>query len=329
MKSASVKKYSARIIIPVLLWLSFTAFAQGQLVQFTVNLQSDTIQIGERTSLILSVEKDAKVVLRPVNLKDSLSAEIEIIDSVLTESQNQLSCKLVISSFTPGVYTIPEIPLIFTFDNTIDTLYSGKLIFTVLSPEINSEEIRDIKPPLNLPFKIREILPETGIGLALGIVMVLLILFLIRLFRKKGQEEIAEEVLPAHIIAIRELDRIKEEKLWQNGKIKEFYSRLSDTIRVYIEMRFGIPAMENVSSQTLRDFRKLMPDEDLPLEMLRNILETADMVKFAKGDPLAAENQGNLDNAYLFVGQTKEEELIIPEPTEMEKLSSNNKSTEE
>ncbi len=328
MKSASVKKYSARIFIPVLLWLSFTAFAQGQLLQFTVNLQSDTIQIGERTSLILSVEKDTKVVLRPVNLKDSLSAEIEIIDSVLTESPNQLSYKLVISSFTPGVYTIPEIPLIFTFDNAIDTLYSGKLIFTVLSPEINSEEIRDIKPPLNLPFQIREILPETGIGLALGIVMLLIILFLIRLFRKKRQEEIAEKALPAHIIAMRELDRIREEKLWQNGRIKEFYSRLADTIRVYIEMRFGIPAMENVSSQTLRDFRKLMPDEDLPLEMLRSILETADMVKFAKGHPLAAENQGNLDNAYLFVGQTKEE-LIIPEPTEMEKLSSNNKSTEE
>ena len=92
---------------------------------------------------------------------------------------------------------------------------------------------------------------------------------------------------------------------------------------MYLENRFNIPSMEFVSSETMQSFRKTMPQEETLIQMLESILLTADTVKFAKGDPLPAENQGNLDNAYLFISQTKIVEVSIPEEKANELKSGN------
>jgi LPXTG-motif cell wall-anchored protein len=273
-------------------------------------LQSDTILIGKQTDLIIDISSNKQIILKSFPIWDSLPKEIEILDSIRTSDSGHQLLKLQITSFTPGSYPIPSLPLVFTFENTTDTIYSANLRFTVLSPEIiNQAEIRDIKPPKNLPFKLIEILPETSIILGGLILLILLILYFFRKRRKKRQIEEVEKELPPHVVAFRELDRLKSEKLWQNGKTKEYYSQLSDIFRKYLEKRFEIPALENVSSGTLETFRKRMPQEDMLYSMMESILLTSDMVKFAKADPLPSDNQGNMDNAYLFVGQTKVEEV--------------------
>jgi hypothetical protein len=80
-------------------------------------------------------------------------------------------------------------------------------------------------------------------------------------------------------------------------------------MRIYLEKRYNIMAMEFVSSETLDSFRFIIPKEEMLYTMLEGILHTSDMVKFAKADPLPSENQGNLDNAFLFIEQTKIEEV--------------------
>jgi hypothetical protein len=196
------------------------------MVQLQVSIEPDTIKIGERAEINIDITKNKQVILQPFVLVDSLNKEIEILDSLKTSSQDLFSLKLQVTSFTTGSYTIPRIPLIFNFENTIDTIYSSEITLVVVSPEIvNTNEIRDIKPPLNLPFKLVEIIPETGLVTGILLIFIIIFLIIIRRFRKNKQLVEIEKKLPPHIFAFRELEKLKEEKLWQNGKMKEYYSR--------------------------------------------------------------------------------------------------------
>jgi hypothetical protein len=304
------KNKSIKILISAVFCLCVNVTGNAQLVELNLHLRPDTILIGERTELHLEIIKHHLVSLQAFPLKDSLNKEIEILDSLKNTSRDSMNLILHLTSFTPGQYKISRIPLVFSYENNTDTIFSPELLLTVISPEINNQaEIKDIKPPMNLPFRLREIIPKTGLVFGILLITILIIYIIIRRLRNKRIVEREEKSLPAHLFSLRALDRLKEEKLWQKGKTKEYYSRLSDIMRVYLEKRFSIPAMEYVSSETMLSFRVTLPNEEMLFEMLEGILQTADLVKFAKEDPNPAINQGNLDNAYLFIGQTKIEEI--------------------
>ncbi|MBA7625810.1 hypothetical protein ES703_33242 [subsurface metagenome] len=111
---------------------------------------------------------------------------------------------------------------------------------------------------------------------------------------------------PAHITAFRELDKIKARKLWQQKQVKEYYTRITYIIRWYIFKRFGIHALEETSDEILY-YIKSLGLNDLNLQNLEYLLNLADLVKFAKGEPDPEENIIHLDNAYDFIKKTKEE----------------------
>ena len=114
---------------------------------------------------------------------------------------------------------------------------------------------------------------------------------------------------PPYAIALRELDRIKGAKLWQQGKTKHYYSEVTDTLRRYIEGRFEIPAMEQTTAEILQSFRyrrDLLTGKSFA--NLEQTLTLADLVKFAKYEPLPDDNSLALLNAYFFVNDTRPEE---------------------
>src|SRR5690606_36569190 len=123
--------------------------------------------------------------------------------------------------------------------------------------------------------------------------------------KKKGYIFKPPVVLPAHVRAVNELDKLKSEKIWLQGREKEFYSRLTDILRRYIYEREGINAMEMTSGEILNSVRQIS-EVDSVYENLKQILTTADLVKFAKYKPYADENDLSMVNAYFFVNQTKE-----------------------
>jgi hypothetical protein len=154
------------------------------------------------------------------------------------------------------------------------------------------------------------------------LILALLFLILYSLRRRKNNKGFFTLPLkpkePAHLIALRELDRIKEEKIWQQGKIKLYYSEITDVLRQYIENRFDIPAMENTTDETITTFkyRRSLVDEK-SFENLKQILTNADLVKFAKYEPLPDDNNMVLVDSYFFINQTKLVELIeVEKPTD-------------
>ena len=124
--------------------------------------------------------------------------------------------------------------------------------------------------------------------------------------------EVKEKPLPAHVVAMQALDSLAEKKLWQNGRDKQFHTELTDILRQYIEQRFSVPAMEKTSDEILDELYELAESQKASLSNLKQILSIADLVKFAKYQPLADENQLSFMNAKMFVEQTKKIEIEEP-----------------
>ena len=106
--------------------------------------------------------------------------------------------------------------------------------------------------------------------------------------RSEGSSGLPVPAEPAHVIALRELTRLKEEELWQKGEMKEYYSRLSDILRRYIDNRYGISSPELTTDETVRMLQKAAVTTHGQMTLVKELLSLSDMVKFAKYLPRAS-----------------------------------------
>jgi hypothetical protein len=126
-------------------------------------------------------------------------------------------------------------------------------------------------------------------------------------------------------VALSELDKIKQEKPWQQGRPKEYHTELTDILREYIERVYNVNSMEMTSEEILENLRNLRFEQKNAYLGLKQILQLADLVKFAKWNATPDEHELSLSNAYLFINQTKVEELKpVTEPVN-EEIKENNK----
>ena len=159
------------------------------------------------------------------------------------------------------------------------------------------EEFYDIKNVWKPPFVLADYYPWI-FGVLLTLFLICVVAYVIK--RMRNRQSILpfkkpEPKLPPHEQAIKELDEIKQQKLWQQGRSKEYYTLITDTLRRYIVDRFGINAMEMTSGEILDIIRKQQEATSV-YESLKQIMQLADFVKFAKMNPLPDENDLSLMN---------------------------------
>jgi hypothetical protein len=297
------------------LWITLASVIfplHAQIIRVSSELSSDSLMIGDQLIYSLNVDAAEEVEFLLPALRDSLGKNLEILsplgsDTTLLEGRRMVKQNYLITGFEAGMSVVPAQEVSYRFGDLTDTARSMPLMIRVHEPVVDtSQQIKPIKPPINTPLTLKELLPWLGIGLGSLLMAFILYLTLRKYFRSKGgTEEISNEVLePAHIIAFRDLDKLKEEKIWEEGKVKLYYTQLTEITRTYIERQYGIPAMESTTDEILQAFRKSNPEDTLLDEILQELLELADLVKFAKEDPLPVDNQTNLNNAYIFVQKT-------------------------
>jgi hypothetical protein len=271
--------------------------------------------IGQQSLFHLEVCGPASLHYRfPAFPGDTLTKGIEILyrgrlDTVRTENgQIELKADYVVTSFDSGLYYIPPVPVLVGND-TVESNYLGIKVMTysIDTTKIHLYDIKDVQSP---PFVWTDYLTELLLGLMLYVIALLVIWFILRKKYRVAPEIATRPVsnIPPHVLAIMELDRIKNEKIWKQGKNKLFYTELSDVLRRYIERRFGINALEMTTDEILDLFRRDKTTQST-YQNLRQILQLADLVKFAKIDPGENENELSIMNSYLFINQTKLEEL--------------------
>ncbi len=142
--------------------------------------------------------------------------------------------------------------------------------------------------------------------------MLIIIYLIVKYLIKSKPPIVAVNIpkIPAHIIAFEKLEKLKQEKLWQEGKLKLYHITLSEIVREYIENRFKIQALEQTTDEILFGFRNLAIDDESRIK-LKQILILSDLVKFAKEQPSPNENEMSLTNAFDVVKGTMREELVV------------------
>lgn len=291
-----------------------TLFAQS--VSVKAKMDSTQIWIGEQTGLTFEVvQKKNQHVQFPI-YSDTIVGNLEIVEQAKLDTQKvsddniQVNVKYVVTSFEDSLIYVPPVPFIVNGD----TSWSNSMSLRVIQPfEIDtaSTALADIKPVFKPKFDWRNFIQRMLIVL-LVIALVVLLYIVVRKFVMKKPiltTETKKPIVPAHIEAINRLDKLKEEKLWQQGRIKEYHTELTEILRVYIEKMFNINSMEMTSEEILHNAEFLKVDKSGAFSALRQILTLADLVKFAKWNPSPNDNEMSMMNAYLFVNQTKIEDV--------------------
>jgi hypothetical protein len=306
-----VMKRISCFILSLTLLATISGFSQ--ILTVDARLDTNEIMIGDQVRYEIEVRRNKNDVVRFPEFNDKLTDEIEIVskspvDSFWSKKDQKyvLKQELLLTAFDSGLYYIPPLEFLLIRQHNKDTIRAGATYLEVYPfPLDTTNTIRDVKSIEKAPVSFSEVYPYILIVIFAG----LLVWFLIYYFRKKeknqpliGRPKIEE---PPHIIALRELDRLKSEKLWQRKETKLYYSRLTEIIRRYIEGRFDIMAMEQTTDEILIEFegQEILSEKDY--QLLRGMLSQADLVKFAKAEPLPDENETHFDSACTFVNDTK------------------------
>jgi hypothetical protein len=311
-----------RRVFALVALISFFTAAYSQ--EITVKSAPDTtaILIGDQIGFSVSVTLPPGIDATLSTAADTLAGKIIILgrsarDTVKwTDGNMTVTDRYLITSYDSGTYSIPPFYAELLSGDSLKRYYSDYSMLRVARPEVapkdSTDVIYDIVPPRVAPLTFREILPWLVIALIAAAVVYLLARFLPRNPLKRFIRPPAPRE-PAHIIALRELNRLREEEIWQKGEVKEFYSRLSDILRRYIDNRYGIMSPEMTTDETVRMLQKAAVTTHDEMSLVKELLSLSDMVKFAKYVPQSQVHQKSIDDAVRFVELTREPELTAAE----------------
>jgi len=272
--------------------------------------------IGDHVGLKLQFTGPANAQVFWPFIPDTILGNIQVIgrgkiDSVAGKKAGdplQLTQEFNITCYDSGFYTIPGIDFKYRVppDTSLLTLNSSLLTLMVHTLKVDTTQaIKPIKGPLQVPITLREMIP--WILLALGVII--LILGLIWYLKKRKKNEPIFQLKPRvklqpYELALQELEKLRTKKLWQQGKVKEYHTELTDVLRKYIEERFFVPALESTTFEIVEGLTEKGNCQKASVDKLNELLVRADMVKFAKGLPTVSENDQSLSGAIEFVNET-------------------------
>jgi hypothetical protein len=311
--SARILKYQLLILIFGLNCLLLVGQVNTPHVEARIG--ADSIRLGSQTLIDFSIAHTNDYFWQWPVIEEKITEKIEVvsqtgIDTISQRNNDllQLKKQITITSFDTGFHAIP--PFVFQYKSAGDTSWSTfeteafLLYVSGLEVDVNAS-IRDIKGPIGAPITFMEILP----WLLLALLITGGILYYRHYMKKLKARALlapkpAKPKIPPHTIAMDALERLRQKKLWQNGRIKEYHTEITDILRHYLEGRFSIMAVEMTTSE-IREITLARPLPAQAREKLLMVFERADMVKFAKSMPLPAEHEESFMLAVDFVRSTK------------------------
>jgi hypothetical protein len=294
--------------IALLLWAcSLAVNIHAQQVEALSALERNNILIGDQIKLNLQITHKSDIKIQKIDLSvlDTMKA-IEVVSTEpIVATSTGIAQALTITSFDSGYHFIPKIPIIFLQNGKLDTVTTNELALTVNTIPQDTILIAPIKSIIEEPVGIEDFFWIAIAILALGLIT-LAILYFIK--RKPAEKEIVTTtstvIVPPHELALQQLKALEHRQLWQTGEVKAYHSELTRIIRVYLENRYSIQALEMTTEQILTQLNKLDFDADWN-ERLREMLQAADLVKFAKAEPPSEFHERMMTYAVSFVEATK------------------------
>ena len=310
-----IKLHLLKSIFALTMTLLAGIHCHAQNIYANGSIDKDSILAGQTFNYKLDVRMPSEYIVDWSEVKDTLSKNIDVIkrsDITRTPINNSneviMSQLLTLTTFDTGYVEIPRIGLKYSksADDTISsTCYTQWMDIYVKGVAIDTTmAYKPIKAPIKQNITFEETAPYAG-----GVIILAgLILLAIYLIRRSSKKQTTEEVetkpqIPAIITARERLSQLKESNLWQSGKMKEYYTDLTDIAREYLEGQFNIDAIEMTSDEILEEVRNLQLDSST-YSKLQDTLTTADLVKFAKANPSPSQNENAFSNINTFIEDT-------------------------
>lgn len=319
MRIAFCQKIKAGILslMLVLIWTPLSAQTAKPLIEVNSAVDTAVITIGDRIKYTLTIEhKTGMRVEQPgagINLGQFEIKDYKIYEPVKKDDYLLLKYEYVISVFDTGTFTIPPFPVAYF---PTDSLGAYKIIeASPINIYVRSvihddkRELRDIKPPIEIPFNYFFLFSM----LAVAVLLAAAAYFGYMFYKRHKQEgylfRAPAPPRPAHEVALAAIDDLLKRNLPEQGAYKQFYIEISEIIRRYIEDRYFVPALEETSFEIMQDMKKQDLAEEL-YPLLGEFLNLSDLVKFARYIPDRQENEKIIMQARRFVEETR----VILEP---------------
>jgi hypothetical protein len=296
------------LLFVIVLTVFGTGRANAQ-IEITLNIEpeQDTIVIGDQVTLKVSavVPKD-EIIVFP-NFDKTLAEGIELIeakdvDTVKSEDSRfrRLERRYLITSFDEGTYHLNKFPALKVTPSGVDTIYSNTgIVLTVKTVDLDENfqpyDVKDIKTYPSQWWIWAVIIAAAAILIAATVI------FLVKKYRKTTQS-VKMKINP-YAWATYELEKLKKSNLAAT-QTKEYYSRLTDIVREYIELQTNVSAMEKTSDEILSLLPGTVLNSDDLIRNIRELFSVADLVKFAKYPASIFECETGWDEAYKFVTQS-------------------------
>lgn len=311
-----------------ILVISFLLGAPGlaQSLDVTASTDSSDYLLGDYINYTLELRYDEGVQpvfnFQPDSLKELTFIENGKFENYESDGKTVELFRYVYSYYDSADVTIPAVEIPYTVQGRDDTLYAASNTVDVairkLEIDMQNQKPHDVKAPFTIPLDWWFILLIVLILLALVVASY----FAYRYYKRKrgGKVEVKKiVVLPPHVTALNKLKELEAQKLWQQGEVKEYHSEITQIIRGYYEERFNILALEMTSGEILEQLEKI-DDANEVYEATRSFLSNADLVKFAKFQPMPVVNEEMMKQAYEIVETTREPDLKEEEKKLAEEL---------
>lgn len=299
------------LLVALLLLPVATLLAQ---MSVATNLSNEALLIGDQTTLSIITTYSEGLSIDQVDysvLDDIEHMEVYNTERLDKEGENgtrQTILELRLIFWEKGEYPIPPIPITYQFNGKTQTTQSETVIVNVstLNVEQDSTQLMPIKDIIEERMNFYDFLP-IFIGLVgLGILAFVFIYVPMRKKRIAGPPK-PIGTLPLYELSEKELEKLEKKQLWQSGAIKEYHSQLTYILRTYLERRYQIKALESTSDQVINQLTGI---DHIDRDGLSQLLQTADLVKFAKAEPPASFHQEALGAIRRFVQDTRDDSLI-------------------
>lgn len=303
-----------------LIALTVSVFRSSAQVSVEVQIDSIEMFVGQQVHLTLTAhaKENAKVEFPAFKPTQYITPGVEVLNSEQRPDVSQdngfmaRSIVYTLTSFDDTLYYLP--PMTVKIDGK--PYKSKSLALKVLTIEVDTAHVDQFFGPKDVqdnPFQWS----DWSLSFWLSVLMLVLLAVTYYLYLRLRDNKpiiktirIVKRLLP-HQKAMKEIEQIKADKMVSSENSKEYYTKLTDTLRKYIEERYGFNAMEMTSSEIIE---KLTATQDEnAISELRQLFLTADLVKFAKYSTLINENDRNLVNAIDFINQTKQEDVPVEE----------------
>jgi len=309
------------LLFIILISCTLLGFAQSGV---EVKIEPIEMMIGEQAQVTVTVQapEGAKVEMPTFQPRQQIVAGVEVIATQRTDDRTLL---LTLTSFDGNLYYLPP----FRVKVNGKTVESKSLALKVVEVEVDTTKLDKFFGPKDVqdnPFQWSDWKLSFWLSILILVLWAVAYYLYLRLRDNKpiiARIKIVKRLLP-HQKAMKEIEQIKADKMVASEDQKEYYTKLTDTLRKYIEERYGFSAMEMTSSEIIA--RLTSSGDQQSLDELRRLFMTADLVKFAKYSTMINENDANLVNAIDFINQTKQEnqpteEVIKPQLSEEDQRS--------